>query len=257
MANYVAVGVEKFANFYWRTASHFRQFSAMPVCHLGANEATQAALHLPLAFIKHDNTFDLVALVGLRPDDSLGVDPITGRWVLNYLPQLYRTYPFRITNDQDRIIVVVDQTSGLISNDPDQGHPFFTTSGQPSESFQQVINVLQELHQGRMGAFMLCKQLEDAGILEPWPLKVQLDENDTTPAQIDGLYRINESALTALGNVPFLSLRQNGALALAYSQLLSMGNIHKLARLAYQRYQVADFEPDKNIGFDSDTISFS
>lgn len=257
MANYVAVGVEKFANRYWRTASDFRPFANSPVCHLGANEATQAALHLPLAFIKHDNTYDLVALVGLRPDDSLGVDPTTGRWALNYLPQLYRTYPFRIANDQDRMIVIVDQTSGLVSNNPEEGHPFFNASAQPSEPFQQLMNMLQDLHQGRMGAFMLCKQLEDAGILEPWPLQVQMDNNDPNPAQINGLYRVNESALTTLGNVPFLALRKNGALALAYSQLLSMGNIHKLARLAYQRYQVAGFDPNKDFGFDSDTITFS
>lgn len=256
MVTHTPIHISQFSNRYWKTAQEFRTFSSLSICPLGANEAPQAALHLPLAFIKRQDTFDLVALVGLKEDDNLGVDVQTGKWLLDYLPIIWRTYPFKLANYQDYMVMVADQTSGLISNDSIGHFPFFTASGMPSKPFQLLIDELTRLHEGRMGAFSLCKAIEDAGILEPWKIVVQ-EQEEQELIHINGLYRISEKALSSLGNVPFLSLRQNGALALAYSQLLSMGNIHKLARLAYQRYQVADFEPDKNIGFDSDTISFS
>lgn len=258
MAKYVAVGRDSFANKYWKAPQDFRFFADTVVIALGAHEAPQAGLHLPLAFIKNQDSYDLVALAGIKQDENLAVDPLTGRWQLDYLPDIARVQPFRLTNKEgtDELIVIVDVESGLITNDVNDW-AFFQDNGEPSEQFARVVQVLQRLQRGRMASFELCESLERVGLIEPWEITVKDGE---TLHRLDGVYRINETALKELGNVPFLGLRKNSALGLAYAQLMSMGNIHKLGRLAYQRQQElgqGEAKPDYADGFDSDTISFS
>ena len=253
MAKFVAVGRDTFANRFWKAPQDFRFFADMAVIPLGANEAPRAGLHLPLAFIKQQDTFDLIALAGLRQDENLAVDPLTGEWLLDYLPELARVYPFRLaSNKTDELMVIVDEESGLVTNDPNDW-PFFQANGEPEEQLSQLLQTLNSLQQGRMGSFELCSVLAEADLFEPWNLSIQSEDGSRN---IEGLYRISEEALNALGNVPFLALRKRGALALAYSQLLSMGNIHKLGRLAYQRQQGAE-KVNYADGFNDDTISFS
>lgn len=258
MAKYVALGREAFANKYWKAPKDFRFFADNAIIPLGAHEAPHAGLHLPLAFIKQQDTYDLVALAGLRQNENLAVDPMTGQWMLDYLPDLAKVHPFRLASNQtDELIVIVDEESGLVTNDINDW-PFFQSNGEPEEQLAQVMQYLDRLQNGRMGSFELCKNLADAGIFEPWNITIK-GENDGQNS-ISGLYRINEKAFNALGNVPFLALRKRGALALAYSQLLSMGNIHKLGRLAHQRQQTLGMDDGRRTyadGFDSDTISFS
>lgn len=258
MAKYTALGRDSFAHKYWKAPQDLRFFAENAIIPLGAHEAPQAGLHMPLAFIKQQNTYDLVALTGIRQNESLGVDPMSGQWTLYYVPDLAKVYPFRLTNkkDSDELIVIVDEASGLITNDSNDW-PFFQSNGEPEEQLAVVIQRLQQLQQGRMASFELCQRLEDGGLLEPWNIEIKGEDESN---RIGGLYRINEKALNELGNVPFLGLRQNGALALAYAQLLSMGNIHKLGRLAYLRQQemgMGDSKPDYADGFESDVISFS
>lgn len=254
MAKYVAVGRNNFSNRFWKAPQDFRFFADTAVIPLGANEAPQAGLHLPLAFIKQQDTFDLVALAGLRQDENLAVDPLTGQWLLDYLPDLGKVYPFRLaSNKTDELIVIVDEESGLVTNDPSD-FAFFQNNGEPEAQLAQVMQTLHNLQKGRLGSFELCASLAEAELFEPWDLVIQ-DEGEAR--KVAGLYRISESALNTLGNVPFLMLRKNGALALAYAQLLSMGNIHKLGRLAYQRQQAGLSTTTYADGFDSDTISFS
>lgn len=257
MAKYVALGRDAFENRYWKAPQDFRFFADSAVVPLGAHEAAQAALHLPLAFIKQQDTYDLVALAGIRQDENLAVDPLSGQWLLDYLPDLAKVYPFRLASNQtDELIVIIDEESGLVTNDSNDW-PFFKTDGEPEAQLAQVIERLGLLQKGRMACFELCKSLADAGLFEPWNIEIK-DEDSSS--RIEGLYRLNEQALNALGNVPFLGLRKNGAIGLAYAQMLSMGNIHKLGRLAYQRQQalgVGNGKPDYADGFDSDTISFS
>lgn len=258
MAKYTALGRDSFAHKYWKAPEDFRYFAENAIIPLGAHEAPQAGLHMPLAFIKQQNTYDLVALTGLRQNESLGVDRMSGQWTLYYVPDLAKVYPFRLTTkkDTDELIVIVDEASGLITNDTNDW-PFFQANGEPEEQLATVIQRLQHLQQGRMASFELCQTLADADLLEPWNIEIK---NEDGSNNLSGLYRINEQALNELGNVPFLSLRKKGSLGLAYAQLLSMGNIHKLGRLAYLRQQETSSDgskPDYADGFDSDIISFS
>lgn len=259
MSQYTALSRDGFAHKYWKAPKDYRYFSEHTVIPLGAHEATQAGLHLPLAFTKQHGIYDLVAITGLRQNESLTVDLASGQWAVNYTPDLVKVYPFRAVtrSDSNELVIVVNEASGLISTDAND-LTFFQKNGEPSEPLSAVIQRLKRLQLGRIASIELCKHLADAELLEPWNLGVKDEAGNIS--NIEGLYRISERALNELGNVPFLALRKHGALILAYIQLLSMGNIHTLGRLGYLRQHLtqgsgsADAPMD---GFDSDIISFS
>lgn len=234
MSQYTALSRDAFAHKYWKAPEDYRFFSEHTVIPLGAHEATQAALHLPLAFTKQQDIYDLVAITGLRQNESLTVDLASGLWAVNYTPDLVSTYPFRavIRPDSNDFVIVVNEASGLITTDAND-LTFFQSNGEPSEPLAAIIQRLERLQHGRIASLELCKRLADADLLEPWNLGVKGEDGKVQ--HIEGLYRISEKAFNELGNVSFLSLRKHGALTLAYAQLFSMGNIHKLGRLGYLR----------------------
>ena len=51
-------------------------------------------------------------------------------------------------------------------------------------------------------------------------------------AYVEGAWRVDEGRLRALDDAAFLALRQDGALGIAYAQMLSMNRVEVLARLA-------------------------
>ena len=56
---------------------------------------------------------------------------------------------------------------------------------------------------------------------------------------ISGLHRVDEAALRALPDETFLNLRKTSALPIAYTQMLSMGQLGMLEHLARVRTQAA------------------
>ncbi len=73
--------------------------------------------------------------------------------------------------------------------------------------------------------------------------------------KILGLHRIDEAKLNALKAEPFLHVRK--ALPIAYAQMLSMGHVMGLEKMAQQRGQMQEKIPDIQAPFgDDDMISF-
>ena len=87
-----------------------------------------------------------------------------------------------------------------------------------------------------MATDLAMASLAEAGVIEPWPLEVEVDGKKTA---IKGLHRVNESALGALDDEAFLKLRKTSALRLAYAQLMSMGQIARFDQLVQLRQQLA------------------
>jgi hypothetical protein len=74
--------------------------------------------------------------------------------------------------------------------------------------------------------------LAQAGVITEWPVTLTAQDQKRP---VKGLCRIDEEKLNQLADEQFLTLRKSQALAIAYGQLLSMGNIQKLGKLARDR----------------------
>lgn len=182
---------------------------------------------MPIAFVASGAAFDLVAVQGLAPGRNAFVAS-DGRWLARYLPKVYSTYPFKLASaDDGQQVLCIDENSSLITDGPN-GERFFDDDGNPAQAVKDVLNSLTQHQAHRNASAAICAVLQRHKLIQPWPIQLQAEGKTQN---IEGLYRIDEAALNALPPDAFIELRDSGALAAAYCQLLSMQHIQKLGQL--------------------------
>jgi len=227
MSKYKAIDRNNYGSKYWRRYCTYSFTAQDAVAALVAQELPKAHISLPVAFIQTDNVFTLVAVQGLKPGQNL-LMAADGRWLAAYIPAAYRGYPFRLATAEDgRQVLCVDEESGLVGDGP-EGESFFNEDGTPSTAINDVINFLSRVEASRKLTARICEALYRHDLFQPWPIKVKTDKGEQA---IDGLFRIDEAALNALPADAFIELRDIGALAVVYCQLLSMQHLQVLGQL--------------------------
>jgi hypothetical protein len=224
-----------------------------------AAEVPDAALSLPLAFVRQKDHFILAAVLSLIPGINLFVSP-DGQWLGKYVPSEFRGYPFRLARGgpEKELMLCVDEDSGLVHADRTSGDPFFDHDGELSKPVNEVLTFLTHQERSRTVTRERVADLAAAGLIQEWPLTVRINDREK---KVLGLHRIDEAKLNALETGPFLDVRR--ALPIAYAQMLSMGHVMELEKMA-QQYQMApqqqqmeDKTPDFLAAFgDDDMISF-
>jgi hypothetical protein len=256
MPNYIPVSKETHASKRWKRTASFAFAAKDAVAPLVAQELPSALMHLPMGFIKQEELFIPVAILGLLPGQNLFVAP-DGRWLGGYTPAAFRAYPFQLANTEDgQRVLVIDEASGLVSDT--EGEPFFDEEGNPAKALKDVLEFLSQVQSNRELTQRICAVLAKHQLIQPWPINVQGDGGER---KVEGLFRIDEAAMNALPAEAFGALRQAGALPIAYCQLLSMQHIQMLARLAQAQAQAIAKRPTNDNGGaellnSSDMISF-
>lgn len=258
MPNYVAVSRTTHASKRWNRHTHFAFAARDAICPLVAQELPKAQLHLPIAFVSQESGFIPVAVLGLQTGKNLFVAP-NGRWLGGYIPANYRSYPFALaSNAAGQQILICDEDSGLINETGSE--PFFDPEGNAAPGIQKLLDFLTQVQQNRILTQRICNALAENQLIQPWPITLQ---TGTEKRQIEGLHRIDETALNALPAEAFEALRQSGALPIAYCQLLSMQHLPMLSKLAEAHQPASQPLPttpkgelDLEFLHKSDTISF-
>lgn len=250
MANLHAVSRDRHQEKKWIKNTNYLFAKNDAFCPISSEEVSKAALSLPLAFSSHDGAPSLICLLGLEQAKNLLIDDY-GNWLIHYIPNAFHCYPFSLFKNEDKYLLCIDEDIAL-SPDNETGEEFFTEDGEPVQLLQDVLNFLSRHANSLAGTLKLCQQLEDVGVIEPWNIAYNLAGKNR---KIQGLSRINESALNVLDPEQFIQLRNSGALALAYAQLLSMGNINRLKLRIQEIHSVShsDLNFDKS---GSDTLNF-
>jgi len=222
--------LQKHRDKYWHRYTNFSFAASFNTALIVATEIPRAALAMPLAFIRQDNSYFLAGVLSPTSGQNIYVAP-DGRWLGGYVPSSLRSYPFKLIMDSDgkEPVLCVDEDSGLIQSDQTKGTPIFEDSGELSEPVQKVLHFLRQFEQNRVITKQALSYLEQADVFTKWNLKVMVNGEERSSV---GLYRIDETRLSQLSDPMFLQLRNTGALKVAYAQLLSMGNIMKLSNLA-------------------------
>lgn len=247
MPSFEAVSPQRHAGKSWHPSPDYHFAAHDPTATLVVSELAQACMHLPLGFsrVGEAEPFVPVALQGLRAGQNLWVDA-QGGWRGGYIPAVYRSYPFALGQTDEQHILCINRDSGLISEDS-SGEPFFDADEQPVEQMRRITGFLSQVRASAEATKPQCAALDAQELIQPWPLKVTAGEQTHT---LQGLYRIDEDALSALSSKAFEALRQAGALPMIYCQLLSMRHINKLGALARADNQAS--QPAQANGKDPD-----
>ncbi|EXJ15989.1 SapC family protein [Imhoffiella purpurea] len=245
MSSIIPVSREVHADKHWRRFESYAFARRMMAVPLVASEIPNASTSMPLAFMRQDERYLPVALMGLEQDSNLFVSP-DGRWLARYLPLALRAYPFSLAlTKEGEQILCVDESSGLVGEGAG-GEPFFTPQGSPSEGLTEIMVMLRQTEAHRVASAAACALLAGQSLFRPWPISVKGDAGER---QLEGLYQIDESLLNELPDDAFLSLRQAGALSMAYFQLLSMQHLSLLGALAQAHGRAQASSPETGAGF--------
>ncbi len=228
MPQFVPVSRERHGTRHWRRYASYGFARTRAVLPLAGAELARAALAFPIAFLNEAEAYVPVAVLSLDPARNLFVAP-DGRWLGSYVPAALRSHPFALApRDGGDLVLCIDEAAGLLSDDG-TAEPFFDPDGAVAEPTRKVMEFLTSVEQSRATARTAAAALAEAGLIVPWDITVS---SDTGQRKVAGLYKLDEGALNALPMERFETLRQAGAVALAYCQILSMQHLPALGRLA-------------------------
>lgn len=229
MTQLTVISREQHAAKRWKRYTSYSFAATDTVAPLVAQELPRACLSLPVGFVKVEDRFQLVAVQGLQSGQNLWVAP-DGRWLGNYVPAAYRSYPFVLANaGEDRRVLCVREESGLV-NETD-GEPFFDEDGQAAKPVKDVLAFLEQVSANAQLTARMCRLLDEHGLIQPWSVKLRAEDAERT---MQGLFRVDEAALNALPMEALDALHKGGVLPMIYCQLLSMQHLQRLGQLASQ-----------------------
>lgn len=258
MPRYMAIDPHRHRKAGWLPYPDYRFAAGDALVPVVADEVPHVLAVMPMAFHAHgDGHHELVAVQSLTGNLNLCVHP-EGKWMTGYVPAHYRGHPFRLLPEPegDRLLLCIDVESGLwLDEATESGQRFFTDDGGLAERFGALKAFLEKLEEGRRRTRRAVRALEEYGLIVPWTLKTQGEQGETQ--NVEGLSRIDESALNELSPEALSAVRREGGLTLAYAQLLSQHRMPNLARLYRLRHQLDPAMPDIDGLFDGDEeISF-
>lgn len=227
MTTIVPITVERHAAKRWMRRSSFGFAASTTVTTLVAEELPTAILAMPLAFITQGEGYSLAGVMGLAPGHNLFVAD-DGAWTGHYIPANFRSSPFYLLPDEKgQLVLCIDEESGLLT-DGDEGEAFFSEGADPSQAVSDVLAFMKQIEVSRHITQIACTALAKHNLIQPWPITLDMAEGEKN---VEGLFRVDESALNALSSEDFLEIRNAGALPIAYAQLLSMKNLVALGGL--------------------------
>ena len=231
MSRFVAVSRELHDQKKWRRYESYAFAAGDALIPVVAAELASAALSMPLAFSEQSGRYTLVAVLSLTPSRNMFVGP-NGRWLGSYIPSWFRGYPFRLLPQQgttDKVVLCVDEESGLVVERSADGDSFFDAEGNLSPALKTVFEFLSTLERSRGVTNLAVAALAEAGVIRPWQITAKTEQGQQA---ISGLHRVDEVAMNALSDDLFLNLRKRLALPIAYMQMLSAGQLGIFEHLA-------------------------
>jgi len=225
---------------------HTREQLVAPILLAELPKLTQ---HFLLGFVPKGDRFMAVALLGMEQGQNLYVHP-DGRWLGSYVPASLRGYPFNLLPDEKgQRVLCIDAEQ--LTEVADAGEALFAENGQPSDSVAKQLDFLQHCEADRQRTQKAVDALQQAGVLQPWPLEISRGEGEA-PKKIEGLYRIDEKALNTLDAEAYATL-QGAPMALAHAQLFSAHQLHQLVeRAKFQAQNTPQELPDDLDSFFND-----
>ncbi len=197
-------------------------------------EFAEVQREYPILFRKNgEGAFYSIALLGLDKGENLFLTK--QGWQARYIPAIHQRGPFIIgmqnqhANAGEHVepVIFVDLDDPRVNQA--EGQPLFLPHGGNSAYLQHISRVLNIINRGTAVAKPMFDAFQQADLLEPASLEIQLD--DYTTYKVPDVYSINEPALAALKGDMLDRLHSAGYLRAAYLALASLTNISRLIEL--------------------------
>ena len=206
------------------------QFAASDLyCPISLSELKSSFWRFPIAFVKNNEGFDLVVLLGCQKNQNLFVAK-DGTWIGEAVPMMYKNHPFKLLQvtgkeqgvTKEKLTLCIDEANE--ERDAEDNESFFTTEGKLTELVSQIANQLLNQKNSLAMTQEACDKLYELDLIVPWEASVEMATNEI---KLGGLYCVDHDRLTKLSGKILKQLMTMDALSLIYMHLQSMQNISR------------------------------
>jgi len=224
----VAVSQQRHGTRYWRRFNSYSFARAAHCVDIVMAELAPAASAFPLVFqAPLDGTaIAPVALLSFGSSERTPFVSTDGNWRGTYVPSALRAHPFAAQNTTKagEMTLLVDETSGLITDDPSD-QSFFDTDGVPSQPLAQVAEFFRTRALSAIHTQKASAALRSAGLLIPLRDFASMAQPD-----LQGLFGVDFEKLDGLDGSALPALWKTGALRLAEAHRISLCHIGWMLR---------------------------
>jgi len=181
-----------------------------------------------IIFRRRDEGLQAYALLGLDRDENLFLSG--DFWTSRYVPASHQRGPFsigmvRCTSDAvSQPMLHVDRDDPRVGDD--DGLPLFLEHGGNTPYLEHVTGVLRLLYEGMESAPAAYAALDDAGLLAPVTLTIDVSEERRYT--VPDVLVVDVERLAALTGEPLERLHHAGILRLAILAAASLANVQQL-----------------------------
>lgn len=202
---------------------------------ISASELAMAALDFPCVFVQSTDGHALAALMGLRNQENLFVQP-DGNWVRNvYQPAFLRRYPFVLGEDEAFSNFTVYLDRAYAGFDTETGDPLFDADGKETKLLEDVKHFLVDYRNRVLATRDFANHLASLGLLQEGTIEYKFENNEVI--SLNGFKTIDEAKLHALDAATLKDFATRGWLGLIYAHLLSLNQVQRLAQRLDDRNQ--------------------
>jgi hypothetical protein len=243
--NYVPLDKDKHSTLKVIPRVNFELISKTHLAATTIREFAQLSSCMPIVFIEEPKSKSMhtVAMLGLEQGQNLFY--ADERWQGPHIPMNIQRYPFDIRPDGDRLGVYIDENSELLS---EEGQALFTEEGEPSDFLKNRQKFLSDLANSEVQSQRFIKQVQELDLLEE--IQIRIIYTSGQARNVTGILSISEKKLIALDDDKVLAIHKAGFLGVAYSMMLSLGQLNRLVELSnktdnpIQSIQISQVNPE-------------
>mgnify|MGYP000173216567 CR=1 FL=1 len=228
---FVPISKSRHAGRYWRRFTSYEFARGLRQVPIVLGEQEQAAANFPILFRaagpEGAQWSAPVAMLRLSAEGESPFVAPNGIWRAHYVPSILRVHPFGARpgrpaegadGDVIQMAVLVDEASGLISDDPND-EPFFNAEGEIDQALAEVVAFFRQRTNAARKTQLACAALGRADLL------TEVDTTQPGMAELAGFHVVNRARLEALDDTAISQLYRSGALALAFAHFVSLAHV--------------------------------
>ena len=221
----VPVSKIKHRNYYFHCIndknSDFSNFKNLPNCPVFIDEIKQVASCFPIVFLKNEQgSFRMACVFSLLKDLNVFINS-ENNWLGSYIPAFFRCQPFflvKATKDNNDVLCFNSKNPAIKSTPVKDFLPFMTDEKEISEALKNILKILFVIEKNREKTHLALESLKTFDLIKEWKIKIKTNDSEK---EIQGFFNIDEEKLKSLSASNLHKLNLNGALEIAYAQLIS------------------------------------
>ena len=192
--------------------------------------------HFPIVFqlVEGDAGFQPIAMFGIEEGQNLFLTD-TG-WDATVVPMALQREPFligRAADDTLQLHIDLDSPRIVRPEEGEVGTALFLPHGGFSEYLDQIVALMENLHEQAQQLPAFIEALMRHQLLEPFVLDIEMPGGEQR--RLTGLFTINEERLAALPGAALEALAREGHLLPIYMQIASLSQLPLLLERASRR----------------------